>query len=91
MHQTFGHRFIFAPLVMMARLLTKAIILRVMWILMEKDKLTVGLCNRTDRITFGKEFHLEQHPDQSNHYQLGLFYNTHSVVNAVFMFPNCLP
>ena len=58
---------------------------------MEKDKLTVGLCNITDRITFGKEFHLEQHPDQSNPYQPGLFIYTLSVVNATFMFPNCLP
>lgn len=67
-------RFIFASLVMMDSLLTKAIILCVIWILMEKDKLTVGLCNITDRITFGKELHLEQHPDQSNSYQSGLFY-----------------
>lgn len=46
-------RFIFASLVMMDSLLTKAIILRVIWILMEKDKLTIGLGNIT-------ELHLEK-------------------------------
>lgn len=76
MHQTFGCPFIFASLVMMDSLLIKAIILCVIWILMEKDKLILGLYKRTDSITFGKELHPEQHPDQSNHHQLGLFYNT---------------
>ena len=63
--------------VMMDSLLTKAIILCAIWILMAKDKLAAGLCNRTDRIAFGKALHLEQHPDESNHHQLGLFCNTH--------------
>jgi hypothetical protein len=65
--------FIFASLVMMDSVLTEAIILCVIWILMERDKLTIGLCHVAVRITFGEEFHLEPLPDQSNHHQLGLF------------------
>lgn len=36
---------IFASLIVMDCLLTKAIAVRVVWILMEKEKLTVALCN----------------------------------------------
>lgn len=41
------------------------------------------------RITFEKEFQLEQHSDQSNHHQPGLFYITLSVVNAAFLLTAC--
>ena len=90
MHQTFGHWFIFASLVMMDSLLTKAIILCVIWILMAKDKLTVGLCNRTDKL------HLEKRSTLNSIQRSQITINlassvTHRIINAVSCFLTACP